>query len=102
MAYQHRKLAYAIGWQFDNAPGVCTSEGYLTKWPDALGDWPTDAQQQAWVEEYETYLASAQCKNDAFDAALAANPALNAFVQVGIDKGTWTLATLKTKYRSLL
>ena len=100
MAYQSWKLARAIEWQFDTSRGVCTSDGYLTKWPEALGEWPTDAQQEAWVTEYETYLASAQCKNDAFDEALAANPVWNAIVQVGIDKGTWTLAALKTKYRS--
>lgn len=102
MAYQHRKLAYALGWQFDHMPGICTSEECLTKWPESLGAWPTDAQLEAWVVEYETYLASAQSKNDALDEVLAANPVLNAIVQVGISNGTWTLAALKTKYRSLV
>lgn len=103
MAYQHPQLAYAIGWKFNHEPGMSTSDGYLTNWPATLGAWPSDAQQGAWVTEYEAYLASAQCKDDDVQAFLDSKggKVVKAIALILIEMGACTMAELKAKYRSL-
>ena len=103
MAYQYRRLGAVLGWKFNDEPGLTTADGWLTGWPDTLGPSPTDAQLAQWVTEYETYLASAQCKDDELMRFLATNggKAVKAVALIGVDKGLWTLADLKAKYRSL-
>lgn len=51
-------LGAALGWKYDNTPGICTVDGVLTAWPDALGPAPDEAAQAAIVAEYEDYLAN--------------------------------------------
>lgn len=101
MAYQHTKLPYALGWKWNHQPGMCTSNGWLTGWPTQ--PWPTDAELEQWVTEYEAYLVSAQCQDDALQAFLDSpgGKAVKALALVGMEKGLWTLAELKAKYRSL-
>ena len=103
MAYQHDRLAVALGWKFNHQGGIRTSDGWLTEWPAALGVWPSDMQQAQWVAEYEAYLASAQCKDDELQTFLdsAGGKAVKAIALVLIDEGVCTLAELKAKYRSL-
>ena len=101
MAYSHDLLAYAIGWKFNHQPGMSTSNGFLTDWPTE--PWPTDQDLAGWVVEYEAYLASTQYQDDALQAFLESTggKVAKAMVLVGIDKGLWTLAELRAKYRSL-
>lgn len=103
MMYRHPLLGYAIGWKFNHQPGMSTVDGGLTQWPASLGAWPSDVQQAQWVSEYEAYLASAQCQDDALQAFLDSHggKAVKALALVGMEKGLWTLAELKAKYRSL-
>lgn len=103
MTYHHDLLAMALEWKFRGTQGISTCNGWLTSWPSALGTWPSDAQQATWVAEYEAYLDSAQCKDDELQTFLnsAGGKAVKALALVGIDKGVWTLADLKAKYRSL-
>ena len=103
MAYQHPLLGSALGWQHNHTPGICTKNGSLTAWPDTLGKIPTDAMQAQAVTDYQAYLVSSACKDDEL-AALLAGPGwkvARAIVLVGSDKGLWTMAELKAKYRSL-
>ena len=51
-------LGAALGWKYDNAPGICTVDGVLTKWPEALGLEPGETEQATIVAEYEDLLAS--------------------------------------------
>lgn len=104
MSYQHPKLGMAIHHHFGCVPpsGIGTINGQLSAWPDGL-PLPSDADLAQWVAEYETYLASTQCKDDELMRFFETNggKALKAVALVGIDKGLWSLAELKTKYRSL-
>ena len=101
MPYHHSKLAYAIGWKFNHQPGMETSGGGLTAWP--MQPWPTDQELAGYVAEYETYLASTQCKDDEFQRGFdrGDGKALKALALVLIANGACTLAELKAKYRSL-
>ena len=103
MAYEHSRLAAAIGRKFNHEPGMSTSNGCLTQWPAILGTWPTDAQLAQWVAEYEAYLASAQCKDDELQVFLESidGKVSKALAGMLIDKGICTMMELKQKYRSL-
>lgn len=50
-------LALALGWKYDNAPGIETVDGVLTAWPEALGDAPDETEQAAIIAEYAAFLA---------------------------------------------
>ena len=102
MAYQHPLLGSALGWQHNHTPGICTKKGSLTAWPAALGAAPSDTAQAQVVAEYTAYLASSACKDDEITAFLASagGRVARAIIGVGIDKGLWTLAELKAKYRT--
>lgn len=101
MAYTHPKLAYAIGWKFNHQQGMETSGGGLTSWPTQ--PWPTDQELAGYVAEYEAYLASTQCKDDELANWMDSRDGkvIKAIVLVGQDKGLWTLAELRQKYRGL-
>ena len=103
MSYRNYQLGGALGWKHNHALGIATVDGELTEWPASLGAWPTDVQLAQWVTDYEAYLQSTQCKDDDLMRFLGTNggKALKAVALVGIDKGLWTLAELKAKYRSL-
>lgn len=102
--YSHPLLGMAINHSFGGTPpaGIFLAQGRLIHWPEGQ-PFPDEAQQAQWVAEYETYLASPQCKDDDLMRFLATNGgrALKAVALLGIDKGLWTLAELKAKYRSL-
>lgn len=104
MSYQHNLLGMAINHSFGGSPpgGIFLAQGVLVRWPEGMS-WPDDAQQAQWVADYEAYLQSTQCKDDDLMRFLATNggKALKAVALLGIDKGLWTLAELKAKYRSL-
>lgn len=52
-------LGAALGWKFDNAPGISTVDGVLTAWPeDSLGPAPTEAEQAAIMAEYGAFLST--------------------------------------------
>ena len=101
MAYQHPRLAMALGWKFNHQPGMCTSEGALTAWPEKV--WPTEAEQAQTVAEYEVYLTSAQAKHDVLQRALdsPSGHVLKAILGVLADKGICTMADIQAKYRGL-
>lgn len=102
MSYQHTLLGKALGWKYGYPEGIRTCEGVLTHWPTQ--PWPTVPEQAAAVDEYEAYLASTQRKDDEWQAFLdsPAGKAIKALALVGIEKGLFTAAELKAKYRSLL
>ena len=101
MAYQHPQLALAIGWKFNDQPGMRTSSGCLTGWPTE--PWPTDAELAQYVTEYLDYKASTQAKDDDLQRFLdtAGGQVAKTIIGVLIDKGVCTMAELRTKYRSL-
>lgn len=101
MSFVHPKLAHAIGWRFNHQPGMDTSGGGLIGWPTK--PWPTDEELADYVAEYETYLASTQCKDDELQRGLERGElkALKAVALVLIEKGVCTLAELRAKYRGL-
>lgn len=104
MSYQHKLLSRAIEYHFGRPvpQGIMTTNYVISQWPDIL-PMPTEQEQAQWVADYEVYLASAQCKDDELQAFLDTNggKAVKAIALVGIEKGLWTLAELKAKYRSL-
>jgi len=103
MAYQHPTLALALGWKWNHAQGICTSEGWLTQWPVSLGAFPTDGQLAQWIAEYEAYLSSAQSKDDELQRYLdsVGGRVTKAIAGVLIDKGVCTMNDLRAKYRSM-
>lgn len=103
MAYQHYKLAVALGWKYSHAPGICTSDGWLTAWPDALGPMPDDLALAQCVTDYSAYMLSNQCKDDELQCYLDSigGKVAKAITGVLIDKGVCTMTELKQKYRSL-
>ena len=103
MSYQHDQLGIALGWKYPNRPRICTVNGVLSQWPTDLLPQPSEAEQAQAVSEYQAYLASAQCKDDEWQAFLDSLPgkACKSLALVGVDKGLWTVAELKAKYRSL-
>ena len=100
MAYQDIRLGEALGWKFNHQSGITTRDGMLTAFP---GTRPTDTEQAQYVSEYVVYLASVQHKDDVLGRILASNDMrlIRALAEVGIDKGLWTLAEIKAKYRGL-
>lgn len=101
MAYQHPQLGVALGWKYNHLAGITTRDGRLTTWP--LMPFLADSDQESAVTEYQAYLVSATAKDDDLTAFLASagGKVAKAIVLVGVDKGVWTLAEIKAKYRSL-
>lgn len=101
MAYQHPRLAVALGWKSNHQPGMCTSDGALTAWPTK--PWPTEAEQAQIVAEYEAYLSSPLAKDDDLQRFLDSTGGKVARTIVGvlIDKGVCTMAEIQTKYRGI-
>ncbi len=58
MSYQNPILAEALGWKYNHAQGICTSDGVLTAWPVSLGAQPNDAALTSVVAEYQAHLDS--------------------------------------------
>ena len=50
-----KKTGAILGWKFNHAPGICTVDGVITGWPEALGPLPTPEQLTTWEAEYATY-----------------------------------------------
>ena len=103
MSYQDKRLGFALGWKYNHAPGIHTSNGSITEWPQILGARPTDGEQAQCVADYEAYLASAQAKDDTLQQFLDSTGGKVAKTIAGvlIDKGICTMAELRAKYRSL-
>ena len=101
MSYQHRKLGIALGWKWNQQPGMSTEDGSLSGWPTE--PWPTDQELAQWVGEYETYLVSTQYQDDELQAYLdsLAGKVVKTIATVLIDKGLCTMNDLKQTYRSL-
>jgi hypothetical protein len=104
MNYKHKLLSRAIDYHFGRPvpPGIMTTNYVISQWPDSL-PMPNDIEQAQWVADYETYLASTQCKDDELQNFLDSQvgKVIKAIALVGVDKGLWTVAELRAKYRSL-
>jgi hypothetical protein len=48
-------IAEVIGWKFNHQPGMSTREGVITEFPGGV---PSQTDQDAWVVEYDAYMAS--------------------------------------------
>jgi hypothetical protein len=48
-------IAEVIGWKFDHQSGMSTRDGSITEFPGGV---PSQTDQDAWVVEYETHMAS--------------------------------------------
>lgn len=59
MAFTHEKLGAALGWKFNNQPGMTTRGGKLVEFPGAT---PTDTELAQWVAEYEVEEAKPKTK----------------------------------------
>lgn len=104
MSYTHPLIGRALNHAYPGAEHISTVGGVLTEWPtDVLGPWPNDETLEAAVSAYLTYVQSDQAKDDDLARFLEStgSKALKAIVQVGIEKGLWTLTDLKAKYRTL-
>lgn len=52
-------LGVALGWKFNQEPGITTRGGELVNWPATLGARPDAAALSIIVTEYEDHLANA-------------------------------------------
>lgn len=95
-------IAEVIGWKFSNQPGMrCAEINSVMRIVEFPGGIPSQAEQDAWTAEYQAYLSSDARKNDDAQRELDGVKALKALVLLLIDKGVFTLAELRAKYRSL-
>ena len=103
MAYQHTQLGLALGWAHPATPRIMTTNGVLTQWPVDLLPQPSEAEQAQVVSDYLAYVGSTQHKDDEWQAFLDSLPgkAAKTLALVGVDKGLWTVAELKAKWRTL-
>ena len=102
----YRKLSGAIIILEDATP-VSNTLTQIAHRPSALHTiadaWATDPMNPLVCWRLKTQQEQDTEKNSELDAFLASagGKALKAVALVGIDKGHWTLAELKAKYRSL-
>jgi len=54
-------IGTVIGWKFNHQEGMSTVDNVITKFPGGI---PTQEDQDTWIAEYETYLASVKYKED--------------------------------------
>jgi hypothetical protein len=95
-------IAEVISWKFNNQPGMrCEEVKGALAIVEFPGGVPTQQDQDAWTAEYEAYRASDARKNDDAQRELDGQKALKAIALLLIDKGVFTLAELRAKYRSL-
>lgn len=97
-------ISNVIGWKFNHQPGMAckTIDGVVTvvEFPGGI---PTQAEQDAWTAEYLAYKGSVAEKDDDLQAFLdsTAGKVMKSLFLVGVDKGLWTLADVRAKYRGL-
>jgi len=44
-------IANLLSWKFNDAEGIETVDGVLTRWPRSLGEWPTQEALDKWQSE---------------------------------------------------
>lgn len=110
MSFAHPQLPLALERQFPRTPGItckqldrASTDMTLVEWPAALGAFPSDAQLQTWVTNYQTYAVSNQSKDDNLQDFLdsTGGRVAKAIVNVLISKGVCTLAEIRAAYRAL-
>lgn len=106
MAYRHDRLAHALAWLYRGTEAIrqaiTTSDGYLTGWLTGQR-WPSEAEQQQAVKDYEDYLASTQYRDETLQRYLTSEggKVMHAMLLTGIEKGLWTMADVQRQYRGL-
>lgn len=76
-------LGEALGWKYNHEPGICTSDGVITEWPQAaLGPEPDSDAQQTIMAEYN----ARDTQEEDFTAHLNINPYFKAFTLVSADQ----------------
>ena len=76
-------IGAVIGWKFNNQSGMSTVDGVITAFPDGI---PTQADQDSWTTEYNTFVAANEYKGlrkKAYDS-------LNQFELIGDDAANGT------------
>ena len=92
-------LGAALGWKFNHEPGICTSDGVLTKWPtDALGPEPDNAAQQTIMNEYD----ARDVKEEDYTRRLASDPYFEALALVCGDQFGMSEAQMKAAIKAKL
>lgn len=86
-----------LAWKFNDTPGITTVNGYVRDWPEVLGPKPTEAQIDAWGEEYDAAMATAaavaKAELDAEEAEIKTAFPDWAVIEKAIDEAT--LAQMK-------
>jgi len=54
-------IASVIGWKFNHQEGMATADNIITEFPGGI---PSQEDQDTWVAEYETHMASIKYKSD--------------------------------------
>ncbi len=54
-------IANVIGWKFNHQEGMVTADNVITEFPGGI---PSQEEQDTWVAEYETHMASIKYKSD--------------------------------------
>ncbi len=54
-------IANVIGWKFNHQEGMTTVDNVITEFPGGI---PSQEEQDTWVVEYETHMASIKYKSD--------------------------------------
>ena len=88
-------ISKVIGWKFNHQEGMSTRGGIITAFPGGI---PTQAEQDLWTTEYNTFIDSKQYQRDRAEAYPSMADQLDDIYHNGVDEWKKTIKAVKDKY----
>ena len=88
-------ISKVIGWKFNHQEGMSTRGGIITAFPGGI---PTQAEQDLWTTEYNTFIDSKQYQRDRAEAYPSMADQLDDIYHNGVDEWKMTIKAVKDKY----
>tara|TARA_B110001454_G_C12404018_1_gene302172 strand:+ start:126 stop:407 length:282 start_codon:yes stop_codon:yes gene_type:complete len=88
-------IAQVISWKFNNQSGMSTRDNVITEFPNGI---PTQAEQDLWTTEYNTFIDSKQYQRDRAKEYPSMEDQLDDIYHNGIDGWKATIKVTKDKY----
>jgi len=88
-------ISKVIGWKFNHQEGMSTRGGIITAFPSGI---PTQAEQDLWTTEYNTFIDSKQYQRDRAEAYPSMADQLDDIYHNGVDEWKKTIKAVKDKY----
>ena len=88
-------IAQVISWKFNNQSGMSTRDNVITEFPNGI---PTQAEQDLWTTEYNTFIDSKQYQRDREKEYPSMADQLDDIYHNGIDAWKATIKVTKDKY----